>query len=89
MKKAAVQRYAADESIPAICEDLQVALSTLYRWIKLYRNIELGHHSYSPLEFDAISRRLIKAEHQLEIIRLTEIISKNATTNAALFLDPN
>lgn len=75
-KKIAVQRFVTDESIPAICKDLQVAPSTFYRWIKLYHSIESEHHSYSPLEFDAISRRLVKAEHQLEIIRLTEIISK-------------
>ena len=73
--KKAVKRYEKGESIPVICQDINVALSTFYRWIKVYCSIHTPKRTYTPVEFDAITRRLTKAEHELEIIRLSTCIA--------------
>lgn len=64
-------RYEKDEPIKALSEELHIALSTLYHWRKEYCSIQAPHRTYTPAEFDAISRRLQKLEHEMEIIRLS------------------
>ncbi|MEA4853504.1 MAG: hypothetical protein VB082_04400 [Christensenella sp.] len=70
--------------------ETQVAQSTLYRWIKDYQTISSHGGGYTPHEMDGLRRSLKKAEHQLEIIRLTNLIEKvplanKLTTLAAIY----
>lgn len=64
-----IRRYEKGESIKSLSEELHVSQSTLYQWRKEYCSIETPNRTYTPKEFDAISRRLQKLEHHLEIIR--------------------
>lgn len=75
-KMNVIHRYQAGESIQALSQELHIAQSTLYHWRKLYCSIQTPQRTYTPKEFDTITRRLQKLEHELEIIRLSEYLSK-------------
>ena len=75
-KKQAIRRYEKGESIPALCQELHVSQSTFYYWRNQYRSIQTSAHTYTPAEFDALVRRLQKAEHKLSIIQLSGYLSK-------------
>lgn len=71
LKVKTICRYEKGESIKALSEELHVSPSTLYQWRKEYCSIKTPTRTYTPAEFDAISRRLQKLEHQIEIVRQT------------------
>lgn len=75
-KKQAIRRYEKGESIPALCQELHISQSTFYHWRNQYRSIQTSAHTYTPAEFDALVRRLQKAEHKLSIIQLSGYLSK-------------
>ena len=89
-----VRRYENGEKIKDLSQELHIAQSTIYRWRKEYRTIKARKHSYTPAEFDALSKRLQKAEHELEVIRLSKYISemplhKKLSTLTELYLKPD
>lgn len=75
-KKQAIRRYEKGEPIPALCQELHISQSTFYHWRNQYRSIQTSAHAYTPAEFDALVRRLQKAEHKLSIIQLSGYLSK-------------
>lgn len=75
VKIKTVQRYEKGESIKALSQELHISQSTLYQWREKYCSIETPNRTYTPKEFDAISRRLKKLEHHMEIIRQTGYLS--------------
>ena len=70
-KRKVICRYEKGESIKNLSQELNIAQSTIYHWRKLYCSIQTLQRTYTPKEFDAISRRLEKLEHEMEIIRAT------------------
>ncbi len=74
--KKAIRRYEKGESIQSLCQELHISQSTLYHWRREYCSIQTATHTYTPKEFDSITRRLQKAEHKLEIIQLSGYLSK-------------
>ena len=74
-KKEVIKRYQNGESIKSLSHELHIAQGTLYRWRKEYCSIQGINHTYTPKEFDAISRRLTKLEHEMEIIHLSQCIT--------------
>ena len=94
LKIKTIRRYEKGESIKALSEELHITQSTLYQWRKDYCSIKTPNHTYTPKEFDVISRRLQKLEHQLEIIRLSVYLSsvplqKKLTTLEQLYNQPD
>lgn len=75
-KQKVIKRYQNGESIKSLSHELHIAQGTLYRWRKAYCTIQGTTRTYTPKEFDAISRRLAKLEHEMEIIRLSQCIAK-------------
>lgn len=75
-KVKAIRRYEKGESIKALSQELHVAQSTLYQWRNTYCSIQVPNRTYTPAEFDAISRRLQRLEHETQIIRLTGFLEK-------------
>ena len=75
LKVKTIRRYEKGESIKALSQELYISQSTLYQWRKEYCSIKTPNHTYTPAEFDAISRHLQKLEHHMEIIRQTEYLS--------------
>lgn len=75
LKIKTIRRYKKGESIKALSEELHISQSTLYHWRKEYCSIQTPNRTYTPKEFDAISRRLKKLEHHMEIIRQTGYLS--------------
>lgn len=71
-----IRRYEDGASIPELCQEFHIAISTAYHWIKTHRTIQTPQRTYTPFEFDAISRRLKKLEHELEIIHLTHYLEQ-------------
>ena len=71
LKVKTIRRYEKGESIKALSEELHISQSTLYQWRKEYCSVKTPNRTYTPKEFDAISRRLQKLEHHLGIIRLS------------------
>ena len=74
-KQKVIKRYQNGESIKSLSHELHIAQGTLYRWRKAYCTIQGTTRTYTPKEFDAISRRLAKLEHEMEIIRLSQCIA--------------
>lgn len=70
-KRKIIVRYEKGESIKQLSQELHIAQSTLYHWRKMYCTIQTSHHTYTPKEFEVMSTRLAKLEHELEIIRLS------------------
>lgn len=70
-KRKIIHRYEKGESIKELSQELNVAQSTIYHWRKLYCSIQAQQRTYTPKEFDAISRQLEKLEHKIEIIQAT------------------
>ncbi len=75
LKIKTIRRYEKGESIKALSQELHISQSTLYQWRKEYCSIKAPNRTYTPKEFDAISRRLQKLEHHMEIIRQTGYLS--------------
>ena len=75
LKVKTIRRYEKGESIKSLSEEMHISQSTLYQWRKEYCSIKTPNRTYTPKEFDTISRRLQKLEHQLEIIRLSGYLS--------------
>ena len=75
-KVKAIRRYEKGESIQSLCQELHISQSTLYHWRREYCSIQTATHTYTPKEFDSITRRLQKAEHKLEMIQLSGYLSK-------------
>ena len=65
-----IRRYEKGASIKALSQELHIAQSTLYQWRNTYCSIQTPDRIYTPAEFDAISRRLQKLEHEMQIIRV-------------------
>ena len=57
-KIKAIRRYEKGESIQSLCQELHIAQSTLYHWRKQFCSIMTPQRSYTPKEFDAVSRQL-------------------------------
>ena len=62
LKVKTIRRYEKGEPIKALSQELHISQSTLYQWRKEYCSIKTPNHTYTPAEFDAISRRLQKLE---------------------------
>lgn len=75
LKVKTIRRYEKGESIKMLSQELHISQSTLYQWRKEYCSIKTPTRTYTPTEFDAISRRLQKLEHHMEIIRKTGYLS--------------
>ncbi|MGM9601864.1 MAG: IS3 family transposase [Faecousia sp.] len=75
-KRKVIQRYEKGESIKDLSRELQISQSTIYHWRKLYCSIHTSQRTYTPKEFDTITRRLQKLEHEMEIIRLSRYLEE-------------
>ena len=75
-KQRIIRRYEKGESIKNLSQELNIAQSTIYHWRKVYCSIQTPQHTYTPKEFDAISRKLKKLEHEKEIIQLSGFLEK-------------
>ncbi len=64
-----IRRYEKGEALQSLSKELHISLGTLYQWRKKYCTIKTPERTYTPKEFDAISRRLQKLGHEMEIIR--------------------
>ena len=74
-KTEVIKRYQNGESILALSQELRIAQSTIYHWRKEYCSIKTANRTYTPKEFDALSRRLEKLEHEMEIIKRSGYIA--------------
>ena len=74
-KAEVIKRYQSGESILALSQELCIAQSTIYHWRKEYCSIKTANRTYTPKEFDALSRRLEKLEHEMEIIKRSGYIA--------------
>lgn len=62
-KAKIIKRYQKGESIQSLSQELHIAQSTLYDWRREYCSIKTANRTYTPKEFDTLSRRLEKLEH--------------------------
>ena len=86
-KKAIIARYEKGEPLKSLSETEHIDLSTLYRWRKSYHIIATDTRTYTPAEFDALTRRLQKLEHQMEIIRLSKYVDDVGLKKKLAFLE--
>ena len=74
-KTKIIKRYQKGESIQSLSQELRIAQSAIYHWRKEYCSIKTANRTYTPKEFDALSRRLEKLEHEMEIIKRSGYIA--------------
>ena len=74
-KTEVIKRYQSGEPILALSRELRIAQSTIYHWRKEYCSIKTANRTYTPKEFDALSRRLEKLEHEMEVIKRSGYIA--------------
>ncbi len=74
-KTEVIKRYQNGESILALSQELRIAQSTIYHWRKEFCSIKAANRIYTSKEFDALSRRLEKLEHEMEIIKRSGYIA--------------
>ena len=74
-KTKIIKRYQKGESIQSLSQELRIAQSAIYHWRKEYCSIKTANRTYTPKEFDALSRRLEKLEHEMEIIKQSGYIA--------------
>ena len=74
-KTEVVKRHQSGEPILALSRELRIAQSTIYHWRKEYCSIKTANRTYTPKEFDVLSRRLEKLEHEMEIIKRSGYIA--------------
>ena len=75
-KKKTIQRYEKGVSIKILSQELGVSQSTIYQWRKQYCSIQTPNRTYTPAEFDAVTRHLTKLEHEMEIIKASGYLSR-------------
>lgn len=76
LKRQAVIHFENTSSVDATCLKYSIARSTLYRWIKDYSNIGTEQESFTLADFETLKRKLTRANHLLQIIRLSNIIEQ-------------
>ena len=86
-KAKIIKRYQKGESIQALSQEFHIPQGSIYRWRKEYCSIHSPNHTYTPKEFDTISKRLARLEHEMEIIRFTGYISKVPLQKKLSFLE--
>ena len=86
-KAKIIKRYQKGESIQSLSQELHIAQSTLYGWRREYCSIKTANRTYTPKEFNILSRRLEKLEHELEIVRLAGYISNVPLQKKLVFLE--
>lgn len=75
-KEEVVRHYEQGKSIKSISQELHLAQSTIYRWVKELCSIETPVRKYTPTGFDKLFRHAKKLEHELEIIHRTGLITE-------------
>lgn len=93
LKVSVIHRYENGESIKALSQKLHISQNTLYRWRKEYCPIVTPDYTYTPTEFNMLSRKLQRLEHHLEIIRQSGYLScvplqKKLATLEQLYNEP-
>lgn len=75
-KEEVVRHYEQGKSIKSISQELHLAQSTIYRWVKELCSIETPVRKYTPTGFDKLFRHAKKLEHELEIIHRTGLVTE-------------
>ena len=86
-KAEVIRRYKNGESIKSLSQELNIPQGSIYRWRRQYCTIQTASRNYTPKEFDAISKRLAKLEHEMEIIRSSDCISSMPLQKKLAFLE--
>ena len=86
-KAKIIKRYQKGKSIQALSQEFHIPQGSIYRWRKEYCSIHSPNRTYTPKEFDTISKRLARLEHEMEIIRLAGYISKVPLQKKLSFLE--
>lgn len=86
-KRNIIHRYEQGEAIQLLCTEYRIAPSTLYRWRKEYRTISTDAKTYTPAEFNAMSKHLKKLEREFQIIRQSGLIANIPLQNRLAFLE--
>lgn len=71
-----VKRYELGESPSSLSKGLNIAQSTVYRWIKTHRTIQIGNEIYTPDRYEKQVKLLRKFENIFEVIRLSGCIDE-------------
>lgn len=71
-----VKQYELGESPSSLSKELNIAQSTVYRWIKAHRTVQIGDEIYTPDRYEKQVKLLRKFENIFEVIRLSGCIDE-------------
>ena len=71
-----VMQYESGKTPSLLSKELNIPLSTIYRWIKTHRATQVDEEIYTPHKYEKQKRDLKKLENILEVIRLSGCINE-------------
>jgi len=74
LKSEVLACFESGQSVEGLCLSHKIAQSTIYRWIKESQSITVGDERYSLSVLNMTMRQKDRANHLLEIIRLSNIM---------------
>lgn len=75
LKMEITRRHKQGEHVKLLSQELGLAQSTIYAWLKKFHCIETSVRSFTPADFDKLVRHVKKLEHEFEVIRQTRLIA--------------
>ena len=75
-KISLVQEYECGKPVDQLSEESGIPRNSIYRWIREYKTIKVTSGVFTPNDYLKLTKHSAKADHILEIIRLSCCISK-------------
>ena len=75
LKIALVREYEQGKTVAEISKSRGIPENSIYRWIREYKTIVADSYSFTPSDYNKLQKHSKKADHVLEIIRLSGFIS--------------
>ena len=75
LKMEITRRHKQGEPVKLLSQELGLAQSTIYAWLKKIHCIKTSVWRFTPADFDKLVRHVKKLEHEFEVIRQTRLIA--------------
>ncbi len=75
MKISLVREYEQGKTVAEGSNARGIPVNSIYRWIREYKTVMTANSSFTPKDYSRLQSHSQKADHKLEIVRLSGFIS--------------
>ncbi len=75
MKISLVREYEQGKTVAEVSNASGIPVNSIYRWIREYKTVMTANSSFAPKDYLKLQSHSQKADHKLEIVRLSGFIS--------------